>query len=157
MNQFIKFITLTLLISFSCSSFISIDKNSRHFVDIEGRVRVFHGLNIVIKNPPYVPIEDHFDPLFSLTEEDLDYLTEFGFNVVRLGVIWEAVETSPGVYDQVYLDTYERIINKLGERGIYTILDSHQDMFSRILCGEGVPVFYAKNLLYNTKCGEKFA
>lgn len=153
-NRLLRILLLTILISYFNLTFITIDKKSRHYVDIEGRVRVFHGVNIVVKNPPYVPIEDHFDPLFSLSEEDYDYLTKFGFNVVRLGIIWEAVETAPGVYNQAYLDTYEKIVNKLGERGIYTILDSHQDMFSRILCGEGVPTFYAKNLLYKSVCGE---
>jgi aryl-phospho-beta-D-glucosidase BglC (GH1 family) len=29
----------------------------------------------------------------------MDDLKEWGFNFVRLGVMWEAVETAPGVYN----------------------------------------------------------
>ena len=36
------------------------------------------------------------------------------------------------------------IVRLLGLKGIYTIIDAHQDMFSRLFCGEGVPIFYAK-------------
>lgn len=32
-------------------------------------------------------------------------------NFARLGVIWEAVETAPGVYNQTYLDDVEKLIN----------------------------------------------
>lgn len=31
----------------------------------------------------------------------------------------------------------------MGEAGIYTLVDAHQDAFSRNNCGEGVPTFYA--------------
>merc|ERR1719362_189820 len=42
-------------------------------------------------------------------------------NFVRLGVMWEAVERSAGVYDDAYLDKVETLINKLGAAGIYTL------------------------------------
>jgi endoglycosylceramidase len=29
----------------------------------------------------------------------MDQLVAWGFNLVRLGVMWEAVETAPGVYN----------------------------------------------------------
>lgn len=34
--------------------------------------------------------------------------------------MWEAVERSPGVYNDTYLDEVEKLINKMGEKGIYT-------------------------------------
>ena len=68
-------------------------------------------------------------------------------NFVRLGVMWEAVERSAGEYDDAYLDKVETLINKLGAAGIYTLVDAHQDVFARSICGEGVPDFYAKELL----------
>ena len=58
--------------------------------------------------------------------------------------MWEAVERSEGVYDDTYLDKVEAMINKLGKAGIYTLVDAHQDVFARSICGEGVPDFYAK-------------
>ena len=68
-------------------------------------------------------------------------------NFVRLGVMWEAVERTEGVYDDAYLDKVEEMVNKLGEAGIYTLVDAHQDVFARTICGEGVPDFWAKRAL----------
>ena len=68
-------------------------------------------------------------------------------NFVRLGVMWEAVERSEGTYDEAYLDKVETLINKLGEAGITVLVDAHQDVFARTMCGEGVPDFYAKEVL----------
>jgi hypothetical protein len=36
------------------------------------------------------------------------------------------------------------LVNKLGEKGIYTLIDMHQDVFARSICGEGFPNFYAE-------------
>jgi aryl-phospho-beta-D-glucosidase BglC (GH1 family) len=41
-------------------------------------------------------------------------LKKWGFNLVRLGVMWESVEISPGVYNHTYLDQIEKLINALG-------------------------------------------
>ena len=42
------------------------------------------------------------------------------------------------------MDKVEEMINKLGDAGIYTLIDAHQDVFARSICGEGVPDFYTK-------------
>lgn len=65
-------------------------------------------------------------------------------NFVRLGVMWEAVERTEGVFDDDYLDKVETLINQLGEAGIYTLVDMHQDVWARSICGEGIPNFYAR-------------
>jgi endoglycosylceramidase len=65
-------------------------------------------------------------------------------NLVRLGVMWEAVETAPGVFNDTLLKEVDDLITKLGSYGIYTLVDVHQDGISRTSCGEGMPVFYAK-------------
>ena len=46
-------------------------------------------------------------------------------NFVRLGVMWEGVERAPGVYDDVYLTKVDALITRLGEAGIYTMVDAH--------------------------------
>jgi len=61
----------------------------------------------------------------SVSEEDLDYLESWGTNLIRLGVMWESVETSPGYYDMDYLDEVEKLINRFGERGMHVIVDNH--------------------------------
>ncbi len=40
----------------------------------------------------------------SLTDAEIDLLYEWGTNVMRLGMVWEAVEKEPGVYDSNYLN-----------------------------------------------------
>lgn len=147
-------ILLSLILSLTglTNSKISINKDTRQFQDEEGRTVVFHGVNVVYKLPPYTPVTESFDPFYSLSQEDVRLMKGFGFNLVRLGVIWESVERSPGVYDLDYLHKMEEIVNMLGEAGIYTLIDAHQDMFSRLFCGEGVPAFYAKELYHETEC-----
>lgn len=50
------------------------------------------------------------------------------------------------------------MINKLGEKGIYTLVDAHQDVLARTICGEGMPNFYAKEVLAagDVYCVSKF-
>ena len=84
-----------------------------------------HGVNVVYKIAPYIPDQDTFDSQNSLNDGDIQDLQDWGFNLVRLGVMWESVETAPGVYNQTYLDEIDKLITKLGEKGIYTLVDAH--------------------------------
>src|SRR3990167_2706406 len=61
------------------------------------------------------------------------------FNVVRLGVMWPGVMPTSGTVNATYLQVMRGIVDMLGARGIYTIVDLHQDVFSRKFCGEGAP------------------
>jgi hypothetical protein len=61
--------------------------------------------------------------------------------------MWEAVETAPGVYNEAYLKEVDELVTKLGKKGIYTLIDSHQDAVTRLNCGEGMPAFRAKEVL----------
>jgi hypothetical protein len=63
--------------------------------------------------------------------------------------MWEAVEREAGKYNETYLDEVEDLINRLGEAGIYSLVDAHQDVLARTICGEGMPNFYAKQVLEN--------
>lgn len=132
-----------LFLGLVSSSLITIDPATRSLRDSYGRSVIFHGVNVVYKVAPYIPQESTFDPQLSLTDAEIDQLQEWGFNFVRLGVMWEAVEYAPGKYNDTYLDKVEELINKLGQRGIYTLVDAHQDVLARSICGEGMPNFYA--------------
>lgn len=105
---------------------------------------MFHGVNVVYKLPPYIPDFGNFSTENSLNDQDVADLSSWGINLVRLGVMWEAVETSAGQFNYTYLDEIEKLINKLGASGIYTMVDAHQDVFAKVVCGEGIPNFYAK-------------
>lgn len=71
---------------------IAIDPESRQFIDESGRSVLFHGVNVVYKVAPYIPSDGAFDASDSLNDEDIQNLKNWGFNFVRLGVMWEAVE-----------------------------------------------------------------
>ena len=103
----------------------SIDPATRTFRDESGRARIFHGQNVVVKVPEYFPITDQFDFDMSISTEDLEYLRDWGCKIVRLGVMWEAVERSPGQYDMDYLEKVDGLINKFGEYGMAVLVDNH--------------------------------
>ena len=50
---------------------ISINPESRQFVDEVGRTILFHGVNVVYKVAPYIPSQDIFNPEESLSSEDI--------------------------------------------------------------------------------------
>jgi endoglycosylceramidase len=100
-----------------------------------GQVVILHGVNEVYKLPPYLPSASGFG------EDDAEFLAANGFNVVRLGVIWAAVEPEPGVIDTAYLASIKQTVQTLADNGIYTIVDMHQDNYSTTFGGEGAPTW----------------
>lgn len=130
-------------------SVIQVDPDSGFFVDEQGRVRIFHGLNVVYKESPFLPETTSFDAEKSLTDEDMDNLRSWGFNMVRLGVMWAGVEPTKGQISQSYLEQVGAISSSLAQHGVYTLVDLHQDLLARRYCGEGVPDFYVDELLAN--------
>ena len=92
-----------------------ISVENRKFIDEYGRQVLLHGVNIVYKVEPYLPTTDTFDSERSLTDQDIMDMRAWGFNFVRLGVLWEAAETSPGVWNTTYLEALNNITMRLGE------------------------------------------
>jgi len=109
------------------------------FVDEAGRTRLFHGVNAVYKLPPWIPASEGWDTNGTLSEDDAKNLSSWGFNVVRLGVMWPGVAPKKNETSKEYLDEVRKIVDILGKYDIYTILDLHQDLAGRPLCGEGFP------------------
>jgi endoglycosylceramidase len=107
----------------------------RWITDASGRVLIVHGINQVYKVPPYVPSTSGFDA------DDAAFLANNGFNAVRLGVIWAAVEPQPGVFDARYLNSIATTVKTLAARGIVSLLDFHQDLYNEKFQGEGAPAW----------------
>ncbi len=105
----------------------------RWITDAGGRVVVVHGLNMVYKVEPYYPAAAGFGA------DDAAFLQRMGFNVVRVGVIWKAVEPKPGVYNDHYLRHIAATVRTLAKHGIFSLLDFHQDMYNERFQGEGAP------------------
>ena len=94
---------------------------------------ILHGVNMVTKHPPY------FAKGLGFGRDDARFLRRNGFNTVRLGVIYTAVEPQPGRYDDEYLDQIRREVRLLARHGIYVLLDFHQDMYNGRFEGGGFP------------------
>ena len=105
----------------------------RWITDADGRVVELHGMNEVAKFPPYEPAATGFG------EDDAAFLAAEGYNVVRVGVIWKALEPQPGVYDDAYLSSIAATVDTLGKHGIVSLVDFHQDMWNERFQGEGAP------------------
>ncbi|CAF3794333.1 unnamed protein product [Adineta steineri] len=144
---YLVFSSFFILHSYSELSPIQIDPLTQHFIDEYGRVRIFHGVNVVYKLPPFLPNLTDFDPQNSLTNDDLNNLHQWGFNVIRFYTSWMGVNpTSETEINQQYLSQLLKAVQMMEDKGIYALLDVHQDVFSRYFCGEGVPDWVAKKL-----------
>jgi hypothetical protein len=109
------------------------------FRDVGGRQRLFRGVNVVYKGPPWYPDLDKWDRNMSFNLDDVAFIGDLNINAVRLGVMWPGVEPERGQYNHTYLDKLGLIVNRLNEKGVYVILDMHQDALSERFCGEGIP------------------
>ena len=99
-----------------------------------GRQLILHGLNTsssakseALRNP-------------WISESDVDREDkEFGFNFVRYLIFWDAIEPQKDNFDAAYLDRVEQRVNWYTSRGMYVMLDMHQDLYSIFLGGDGAP------------------
>ena len=63
--------------------------------------------------------------MVSFSDKDIADLEKWGFNLVRMGILWEGFEYQPLKYNMTLVNEFEKIINKLGAKGIFTFVDSH--------------------------------
>ncbi|KXJ85565.1 glycoside hydrolase superfamily, partial [Microdochium bolleyi] len=74
----------------------------------------------------------------------LTRLRYMGFNVLRVPVVWEALEhAGPGIYDDEYIE-YIAALVKLCSSPPYNfrvIVNPHQDLWSRFVGGSGAPLW----------------
>jgi endoglycosylceramidase len=94
---------------------------------------MLHGVNMVYKQTPYYPSVAGFG------DDDARFLASEGYDAVRVGIIYKAVEPRPGVYDDAYLGQIADTVRTLGRQRIWSLLDFHQDMYNERFQGEGWP------------------
>ena len=102
------------------------------FQDAQGREVLLRGANINSLGE-YWAFDPDVAPVFPLVEEEVDLYAGIGWNVVRLILTWSLVEPSPGEYDEAYLDEVEAAVQLFQSRGIYTLIDLHQDAWGPTL------------------------
>ena len=130
-----------------------------YLYDQHGRVVFFHGVNAVYKLPPY-ELYPAPGKAWNFSAADASLIAALGFNIVRLGMTWSGLEPGtatanapsicrsgapgdPHQFDQAILARYlaqlDKTVALLGQFHIYTLLDMHQDVYSRQFDGEGAP------------------
>lgn len=102
------------------SPFLRVEGNA--FIDSAGREVVLHGINVINKDPGT-------KYLCSIGEEVYEKMHSWGFNVVRLGILWDGLEPEPGKYDEEMFRCIDRHIAWARKYGIYVLLDMHQDLY----------------------------
>ncbi len=126
------------------------------FIDADGREVLLRGVNLGGDSKVPWPdggthrpsdFSDHrtvsfIGRPFPLAEaaEHFARLRSWGFNCLRLLTTWEAVEhAGPGLYDEAYLDYFAEVARLAGDHGFHVLVDFHQDAWSRMSGGCGVP------------------
>lgn len=129
MNYLVRIFICLFLITFPVrsSELSRIKLRGKWFVDEQDRVVFLRGTNAVNKQSPWLPTMNEND----LTNpSQVRNLREWGFNVVRLGVMWSGVMPARNFINQTYLNEIIKIVDLLADYNIYVIVDLHQDMLS---------------------------
>ena len=109
------------LVNILYNKYVSIE--GQHFIDSLGRTLTLHGISVINKDPKTGYL-GHISP------EEFKMFKEWGFNVIRLGIIWDGLEPKPGVYNQDYLKGIDNMIQWATDNDLYVFLDMHQDLYS---------------------------
>ncbi|MBR8535875.1 cellulase family glycosylhydrolase [Carboxylicivirga sediminis] len=109
----------------------SLHINGTEFIDQHGRQVLLNGVNLVNKKPE----EGYIGPE---KEDAFKNFRKWGFNVIRLGVIWDGLEPQPGVFNEAYLQKIDEQIQWAKDNNLFVFLDMHQDLFS-VKFSDGAP------------------
>ena len=123
---------------------LSVSRAGRaRIVDDEGREILLRGANFNALGDYYRDDPD-LAPTQPPTADDWDQMAANGFSVVRLVVSWSALEPERGEIDRDYIDRIRTAVDEAAARGIYTVIDFHQDAYGKFvatpegtICPEG--------------------
>lgn len=120
----------------------------KKFMNKNGGEVILYGINYVNKGE----FKNKCDKLhgkrdYMKTQPDEKLILKFkaaGFNCIRLGLIWDAIEPEPGKYNEEYLNRMAEVGKLCEKHGIYFFLDMHQDLYgSGSKIGDGAPAWAA--------------
>lgn len=102
-------------------------------VDSKGREVMLRGVNVNSLVDYWKGTR--FPTTFPLEPKDPARMAAIGWNAVRLAVSWSRLEPQPGRYDEKYIEWIADTVKVLRSRGLYTIIDFHQDAWGPSLFG----------------------
>lgn len=98
-------------------------------VNEKGETIILNGINLIHKGNRLPDGQWNFIP--SWPDTLYEQFASLGFNTVRLGIIWAAVEPSPGQYDENYIAFISRQLDLAEKANICVLLDMHQDLYAQ--------------------------
>ena len=105
-------------------------------LNTKGQEVRLHGINLIHKGSK-LP-EGGFQFIPHWPEDLYQRFAGHGFNLIRLGILWTAIEPAPGQYDESYLQFIEDQLNRAHKAGIAVFLDMHQDLYAQ-RASDGAP------------------
>lgn len=103
--------------------------NGKRIVDNKGRQVIYNGINIVWKGQRLAD-GTKGNYTYPFTQTDIVKLKNKGFNLVRFGIVWDAIEPQYHQYNEEYLQWIEEVMNLCHANDIAVFLDMHQDLYS---------------------------
>ena len=93
------------------------------------------------KFAPYVPFDFPDGGYPTSLAAYMDRAASWGINAMRVPFTWAALEPVRGEDDENWLSMYDQLLDAAWARGIYTVVDFHQDVYSEVFCGDGFPAW----------------
>jgi endoglycosylceramidase len=107
-------------------------------VDPQGRTVVLRGVNA--RADAFFDDNEQLVPLPPFTVDDCQFVGEqLGGNQVRLPINWSYLEPTQGTLDSSYVAAVLALAAGCAQVGVYTLIDLHQDGWSKYVGQDGAP------------------
>lgn len=111
----------------------------------DNRQVLLRGFNARIEGIFDVQLDGGRIPLAKIPEftgEDCRFFSEqMGLNLLRLPISWSGIEPEDDHYDLSYLEHVFDLVDACHAYGVYSIVDLHQDAYSREIGEDGAPLW----------------
>ncbi len=112
--------------------------------DTSGRALILRGVNARVEGVFDVTFDDGRTPVEEvpeLTDADCKRMAELGFSLLRLPISWSGIEPERDQFNEAYLKRVDAAVACAREHGVYVLVDSHQDAYSKEIGEDGAPLW----------------
>jgi len=121
--MYILAVSTALLLTHAAGASPFVTVRGQQFIDPEGRQVMMHGASVINKSRG-----DNYQP--RVTDADFARMRAWGWNCIRLGILWDGLEPQINQFDEAYLKKVDGLIAQAKAHGIFVFLDMHQDLYS---------------------------